>query len=335
MTARLTPLLLLVFLAGCGAVTEPFGLRDPFGVPRPFEGQERNPALAASITEIPAFLVGGIDGMEGEAEDALRQSVAQALQAREVAAATQNPAQGAWLLMGRVREAAVPEGHVAVTPPKRSSARPPKPTAPKAGDAHEIVWLVQDGSGARRAEFTTPFDAQVADRAAARVAAAIEAGAPAITESAGVTSASGPKDAAVAPHAAVLPVKGAPGDGDQALLRAMNFLLPRTGLKVTGVSDPLAWRVEGTVSVENAGAQDQITLKWTVRDGSGRQMGELTQKNAVPARSLAKTWGEVAAYAAAAAVPGVAEIIAKAHNAGLDPRGPQDAGKTPPVPGKP
>jgi hypothetical protein len=341
----------LFTLAGCGAVTEPYGLKDPFGVPKPFEGMERNSGLTGRIAEIPAFYVGGIDGMEGDAEDALRERVAGALRGRDIAAATKMPSQGAWLLIGTVktRVAANP-------PPAATQAKPPRPQTrgktksslvpalkPDAAPAgpQDIEWTIQDGTGKERTRFATPFTGdEVADLAAVRLASVLGAELVATVEAsstaAPLDAASGPAAAPVAPHAAVLEIKGAPGDGDTVLARSIALMLANTGMKVTALDDPKAWRIGCTVQVKNLGAKDEVALEWRVTDAKGVVLGTLAQKNQVPAKSLAKGWGETGALAAAAAAPGLAQIVAKAHNSGLDP---QDAAKSadssPPVAGKP
>jgi hypothetical protein len=342
----------LVTLAGCGAVTEPYGLKDPFGVPKPFEGMERNSGLTGRIAEIPAFYVGGIDGLEGDPEDALREKVAGALRGRDIAAATKMPSAGAWLLIGSVVTRPMPPPSSVTPPPAPAPAHPkpqrrtkanldlvPKPAAP--AGPQDIVWTVQDGSGKERTRFATPYTGdEVAELAASRLASVLGAELVATVEASAAAPpldpASGPAAAPVAPHAAVLEIKGAPGDGETVLSRAIALMLANTGMKVTALDDPKAWRVACSVQVKNMGAKDEVVLEWRVMDAKGLVLGTLAQKNQVPAKTLAKTWGETGALAAAAAAPGLAQIVAKAHNAGLDP---QDAAKSadssPPVAGKP
>lgn len=334
---RLLALSLALVLAACGAVTEPYGLKDPFGIPKPFEGVGRNAALTQRITEIPDFLVGGIDGMEGDAEDVLREKVVAALQARELGAATKLPSKGAWLLMGSVRERFVPKP-VAPEPPAVKPKRAAKKSALSPAlkpetetQAFDIDWTVQDGEGALRAKFSTPFSNDVAILAAAKLYSALKSD---VEATVAVRADAEPLEAlptgakpAVAPHVAVLKVAGAPGNGEMALARAIGLMLANTGLTVSNTDDVKAWRVDAIVAVTKAGPKDDVVLKWRVLDAKGAIMGEVEQKNQVPAGSLSKNWGETAALAAAAAAPGLAEVIAKAHNGGLDP---QDALKTGP-----
>ena len=332
---RLGAIVAALAISGCGAVTEPYGLKDPFGIPKPFEGTERNAALTERITEIPDFLVGGIDGMEGDAEDVLREKVAAALQAKELGAATKLPSPGAWLLMGTVRERFIPKSP-ALAPGKPAAKKRVgkaflQPALKPDSETHaiDIDWRVQDGDGKLRASFSTPLTSEVATLAAAKLYAALRSDVEAIVMAApgGETSEpmAGVAHAAIAPRVAVMKVTGAPGDGEKSLARSIALMLANTGLTVTTADDAKAWRVDAQVSVTKAGAKDDIVLKWRVLDAKGYVLGEVEQKNQVPAGQLSKNWGETAALAAAAAAPGLADVIAKAHNNGFDP---QDAAKS-------
>lgn len=324
-------------LTGCGAVTEPYGLKDPFGIPKPFEGKERNAALTQRITEIPDFLVGGIDGMEGEAEDALRAKVVAALQAKELGAAMKLPSKGAWLLMGSIRERFVPKPVTPPSPPPKIKRKfvkgKPAPVIALKPEpdpqAFDIDWTVQDGKAAVRAKFSTPFTADVATLAAEKLYAAlrtdVEATVAARADGEPVEPLPEGAKAPVAPHAAIVKIDGAPGDGVSALARAIALMLGNTGVIIATVDDVKAWRVDALVSVTKAGPKDDVVLKWRVLDAKANVLGAVEQKNQVPAGSLSKNWGETAILAAAAAAPGLAEVIAKAHNRGLDP---QDAVKS-------
>lgn len=110
----------------------------------------------------------------------------------------------------------------------------------------------------------------------------------------------------------VTDVNGAPGDGNGALRRAMIVALAGRGLKVADGIEVAAFTVEATVGVgapEN-GAQS-VQIVWLVKDALGEVLGKAEQKNAVPAGSLDRAWGQTAAFVAAAAVDGLAGVIAK------------------------
>ncbi len=105
-------------------------------------------------------------------------------------------------------------------------------------------------------------------------------------------------------------VRGAPGDGNEALRRAMGVALGGGGL--TLVNDPAKalHTVNAEVSVGTAekGAQP-IRIVWSVRDVTGDVIGTAEQANAVPAGSLDGRWGRTAAFVAAAAMDGIIRIV--------------------------
>jgi hypothetical protein len=261
--------------------------------------------------------------------------VAVALQNKELGAATKHPAKGAWLLMGRVRERFVPKSPLSAakqTPAKKNVNKAklspnlkPEPEL----QSIDIDWTVQDGEGKPRAQFSTPFTADVALLAAAKLYSAlkpdVEATVAARSDAEPIEPLPAGVKAAAAPRAAIVKITGAPGDGERTLSRAIALMLGNTGITISNADDVRAWRVGAVVDVKKAGPKVQISLIWRVLDAKGFVLGEVAQNNEVPAGRLAKTWGETAVLAAAAAAPGLAEVIAKAHNSGLDP---QDAPKS-------
>ncbi len=105
-------------------------------------------------------------------------------------------------------------------------------------------------------------------------------------------------------------VKGAPGDGDDALTAAMRREIPTHGdVVVAGVKDAdflLAARVR--VSAPKDGHQE-VELEWRVVDPAGHEAGKVDQLNAVAPGALDARWGDVALAAAAEAAGGIHEVI--------------------------
>ncbi|HAJ48184.1 MAG TPA: hypothetical protein DCL54_16545, partial [Alphaproteobacteria bacterium] len=220
---RVVVLLILAgCLAGCGAVTDRLGVKDPFGIPKPFEGTNRNPKLMSKITESVTIMVGGIDGMEGEGEDALRTQVAKALQANDIAALTRAPPPGAWLLMGSVEGGGPGTSDKVVITPARSVRKTPKASSPEPApppdDAHNIRWRLKDPAGQIAAEYTVRFNGTFAAETAQKLSEAL--GTDTAVAGGSASGAPVPKQTEVQvapPHAAVMPVTGAPGDGNEVL----------------------------------------------------------------------------------------------------------------------
>jgi len=113
----------------------------------------------------------------------------------------------------------------------------------------------------------------------------------------------------------VQPIRGAPGDGDKSLTRAMRFAL--VGAKVAVTSEKLAARhiLSARVRVGPAQAGNQnVEVRWTISYPNGGQVGNAVQRNVVPAGTFDGRWGETAAMIAAAAVSGITNVLDQAEN---------------------
>ncbi|MBT6094347.1 MAG: hypothetical protein HOH04_05660 [Rhodospirillaceae bacterium] len=112
----------------------------------------------------------------------------------------------------------------------------------------------------------------------------------------------------------VKPIRGAPGDGDISLTRAMRFALMGANVAVT--SEPAAARhhLQGEVRVglpkENA---QSVVIRWTVNYPDGGIAGSAVQRNVVPAGTFDGRWGESASIIAAAALGGVKDVLIRAE----------------------
>lgn len=109
---------------------------------------------------------------------------------------------------------------------------------------------------------------------------------------------------------AVLPVTGAPGDGDEALTEALKLALERADLPVAEERAARDLAVLGTVAVTPAGAgQEQVSIVWRLQDAEGEELGKISQENAMAAGSLAGAWGRIAALVARGAVDGLTDLL--------------------------
>lgn len=122
----------------------------------------------------------------------------------------------------------------------------------------------------------------------------------------------------------LLPVKGAPGDGNRSLTTRMREQLAGLGFAVQDGAQGAEFGVEGQVQVARGtggpGLQ-RIEIVWIVsrRD---LELGRVLQLNEVPAGSLDGLWGDVAYVVAEEAAGGVRDVIA---NAGGGPEAPAEA----------
>jgi hypothetical protein len=108
----------------------------------------------------------------------------------------------------------------------------------------------------------------------------------------------------------VLPVTGAPGDGDLALTKEMRTILSQLGPIVQDTAANADFIVHGTVRlVPIAGKQQRVEIQWSVATPGGDERGRVVQLNVVPAGSLNGYWGDVATAVAQEAAGGVRDVI--------------------------
>ncbi len=113
------------------------------------------------------------------------------------------------------------------------------------------------------------------------------------------------------PAAIVVPVKGAPGDGNIALTRAMRNALTRNGVAVRQNGAPSTYRVEGRVKLvgKAKNKRQPVQVVWTVRDAKGGNVGGLQQDNTMDVAILKGKWGAHAEDAASAAAQGIVKLL--------------------------
>jgi hypothetical protein len=127
----------------------------------------------------------------------------------------------------------------------------------------------------------------------------------------------------------LLPVTGAPGDGDIALTKQMHSTLATLGPLVQDNLAGADFIVRGTVKmVPIPDGQERVEIQWSVATPGGDERGRVVQLNAVPAGSLNGYWGDVATAVAQEAAGGVRDVILR--QSGRTPGEPQG---TPAKPG--
>jgi hypothetical protein len=128
----------------------------------------------------------------------------------------------------------------------------------------------------------------------------------------------------------LLPVRGAPGDGNRSLTARMRESLAALGFQVQEEAQGAQFAVQGEVAVVAAGpGQQRVEIVWIVSRRDGEDLGRVLQLNEVPAGSLRGLWGDVAFVVAQEASGGVRDVV---FNAGGFPAAPASAGAArPPV----
>lgn len=298
---RLVLFVASVALAACSTVTEPLGMEDPFAVPQPFKGMERNDTMIAQAIRVPALVVAVPEGLAEDRATALRDRIVELAQASDIPALSEASVR-AWSLTGQA--AKIQSGG-------RPDERKRKRGQPDTGGQGVIVWRLADPDGAERAKFSVTFKT-VADMlgetdlrlAAQETVRALDNALLRPSTQVAETVASVEK-----PVAWIGAIKGAPGDGNQALARALSGILPMKGIVVAAAQAKAQWRIEAAIKVVPGPTQDTVAMTWRVLDASGKEAGTIAQENAVPRGRLSKPWREIAGFAAEAAAEGIAQLI--------------------------
>lgn len=250
-----------------------------------------------ALKDTAGVTVAPVAGVPAAAQEALADAMAAALQDVEILATTQSRNHGSYSLLGAVRKG---DG--------------------KDAGSLTVIWRLVDpdgrdlgqatGSAAVAPDALSRGDPEALKRLAAAAAPAV---ALLLQDEAPVPAA--PSDKPDLREVAVWPVTGAPGDGRQALTRAMAQALARAQITVlAGEGDGKGLAVVGTVNVAAAKAGlQQVRITWALLEPDGKQLGIVSQENSVPAGSLDRIWGDVAFAVAEAAAPGIVALIEKAE----------------------
>ena len=266
-------LILCVALAACG------------DLPRPFQPTDKSTQAWTVPGDVAwgSILVPPIGGLPATQSAALVDEVVKALNLRDVPASALAGGRGSVVLAGRVSVAAGKLRWSLIAPDGETALRfeEPSPGVPT-GDA------------------APPDLAAVAERAAARVAAALKP--PAAAE----------PDRPPQLPVAIETVRGAPGDGGMALARAMRHSLARIGVTVADAPEAGSLAIQGWVSVardDTVADSATVTITWDVLHPDGSRLGTVTQSNRVGEAQLTGTWGVLPRLVARAGAPGIAQLL--------------------------
>lgn len=261
---------------------------QPFAHSGAIRKQER---VLLAMPDSQGILVREAEGMEPELAARLAEAMAEALAEANVPASTTVSNSGSYFLVARVAASAIDENETKLL----------------------ILWELLDHDGGlvgRHLQHETVAQRawtrgqgsvihQITEGAARPIAAFIQ------------DSASGAQPVPDArPIIAIMPVEGAPGDGDQQLPRAIRYFLERAGYEVTDDLSEARAVIMGTVqtSPPRAGAQ-KVDMTWSVMTPEGMELGVVNLDNTVPAGALDGRWGETAYAAAGGAAEGIAAIL--------------------------
>ncbi len=276
---RLGALLLVALLAGCG------------GLPRPFAGHPG--ATARRLSQPPPARLAVVSPtgalLDDKAAATMTTAIALALAAREVPALAEPAQKGDWrlVLAATAQNGQVVPAYTVLNPEgiAQGSVR---------GDpVGAAVWSTGDPVALAR----------IASQASVPIAALL-------TRIEAARQRSDPNSLLNrAIRVVVLPVTGAPGDGDAALLRQMRRELPKFGLVVEDSRDNADFIIAGTVAITPKDANEGVEITWSVHDAQKHDLGKVSQLHDVPKGTLVGFWGDVAVVVAEQAAGGVNDVI--------------------------
>jgi hypothetical protein len=141
---------------------------------------------------------------------------------------------------------------------------------------------------------------------------------PATPQTASAEGAARPAPAApAAPQikVAVAPITGAPSDGNQQLFSGMRRALGSNKIVLADKGGGDTFTVTGAVTTKSIDERTiLLAIRWTLKDPSGKEVGNIEQSNPVPAAAARGSWVGFGDIVAAAAVEGVVELLEKALN---------------------
>lgn len=232
-----------------------------------------------------------IAGAPAAAGDALAADMAKALQDADVPASAIASNRGSYRLSGTATAQNASNGMLRV----------------------RVVWEMRDARGARvgREKTSATLPAAAWREGGSALVALTRTAAPSLAKKIAGKPPSPLTD--IDPVVAVRVLGDAPGDGVQALTHAMETALRRAAVTLAdkpGAKPSLV--VQGKIEVTpSAAGKQNLKISWSLLRPDGERIGEVHQRNAVPAALLDGAWGLTAYDIASAAVPGVTALIAE------------------------
>ena len=270
----------LLSLLGCQPLPHPFADDVP-----------RRGAPILALRDSSSVAIAPVEGLPRATAEKLAPAMATALQEREIAASDKTASIGSYELAGRIQVSGERDAKAALV----------------------VLWDLRDPSGRQVGERAERLEAAATDwetgddQAVTRLAAASAAQVAAMMQDEAPTEA----EVGGRPRLLIGAVAGAPGDGDQALVRSITELLKKQDLTI--VSNPetkvdLVLDAEVAVGKPKAGKQN-VKIVWHVRRREGDEIGTVGQENDVPAGLLDGAWGDVAYMVAASAQDGIMTLV--------------------------
>jgi hypothetical protein len=111
---------------------------------------------------------------------------------------------------------------------------------------------------------------------------------------------------------AITKITGAPGDGKDALIKAMSLTLKQSGALVTKKPSAKTYLLSSEIDLlAPYEGKQRIKISWIVQDPDGNELGRAQQDNQVPEGSLNGKWGRLAFDISRAAMNGIGEVVTR------------------------
>ena len=276
-------------------------------MPQPFQGAERNDPILDAIMVNPAVMIAPVIGAPPPINQDLAELIAKATQDRDVAAVTRGAGKSASLLQGMVDTDPRDDGSTwltftwTLTGPDGIVIDTRVTEIEAFSDTADDPWLVFAN---------TDLSPTVHD-----VARFLESWLFRPTELAAIPDIT-PEIPQIEGtyHLYIMPVEGAPGDGREALAKAMKRLLAPENLLIPVVLDERAtaksYIITGQVTVDPINeSQERIRLDWSLLAPNGEELGTVTQQNEIARGSLDPLWGDAALFAVEGAAEGLLPLL--------------------------
>jgi hypothetical protein len=112
-------------------------------------------------------------------------------------------------------------------------------------------------------------------------------------------------------------VSGAPGDGNEALARALSYILRQAGAPLADSPERASHRLSGRVETTPKGAgMSEVSIVWRLVDREDRELGKVSQRNPVKTTLIERRWGDLAFAVADAAADGVLDAFDRVSQPG-------------------
>lgn len=108
---------------------------------------------------------------------------------------------------------------------------------------------------------------------------------------------------------AILPINGAPGDGNVSLTHALANTLRGRGIDVEPLDQNVAFFISGSVSISAVNGGERVDVVWWLLRSDGQEVGMVDQSNVLAVGALDGPWKDLAYAIAEGAADGILALL--------------------------